>query len=203
MTRIQVFARAPRPGQTKTRLIPALGAEGAAALHARLIHRTLRVAREAAPGRVELWCSPDAGDEFFSACEDRYGVVLREQPEGDLGARMHAALADARAAGEHAVLVGTDCPALSADHLRRARDWLESGADLVLGPAEDGGYVLIGAGRPEPVLFTGMPWGTERVFAETLARARDAGLAVQCLEPLADLDRPEDLLRVNLDGLGD
>jgi len=203
VTRIQVFARAPIPGQTKTRLIPALGAEGAAALHARLIHRTLRVAREAAPGRLELWCSPDAGDDFFSACEDRYGVVLREQPEGDLGARMHTALADARAAGEHAVLVGTDCPVLSADHLRRAMDWLESGVDLVLGPAEDGGYVLIGAGRAEPDLFTHMPWGTERVFAETLARARDAGLAVQCLEPLPDLDRPEDLLRVNLDTLGD
>lgn len=203
MTRIQVFARAPTPGQTKTRLIPALGAEGAAALHARLIRHTLRVAGEAGADRVELWCSPDTRDHFFEACAQRYGVVLRDQAGGDLGARMGAALADARATGEHAVLVGSDCPAMTAAHLRRAMDWLASGVELVLGPAQDGGYVLIGAGRPEPTLFTDMPWGSERVLAETLARAREAGLVVQCLEPLPDLDRPEDLLRVDLDALAD
>ncbi|OOG25928.1 hypothetical protein B1C78_05615 [Thioalkalivibrio denitrificans] len=191
--RIQVFARAPRPGETKTRLIPALGPAGAALLHERLIHRTLETARSAAPAEVELWCTPDMSDDFFTECARRYNVRLRLQAGGDLGARMHGALNDARGAGTHAVLAGTDCPALTADHLRRAMTWLDAGADLVLGPAEDGGYVLIGAGRAEAELFRDMPWGTDRVFVETCKRAEDLGLDVRCLEVLPDLDRPEDL----------
>ena len=193
--RIQVFARAPRPGETKTRLIPALGPAGAARLHEHLIHRTLETARSAAPGEVELWCTPDLSDPFFEACARRHDVRLRLQEGEDLGARMHGALNDARSAGTHAVLVGTDCPALTARHLRRAMTWLDAGADLVLGPAEDGGYVLIGAGRAEADLFRDMPWGTDRVFAETRKRAANLGLDVRCLPELPDLDRPEDLER--------
>ena len=193
--RIQVFARAPRPGETKTRLIPALGPTAAARLHERLIHRTLETARRAVPDEVELWCTPDMTDPCFSECARRHDVRLRLQVGEDLGARMYCALNDARSAGTHALLLGTDCPALTADHLRRAMAWLDAGADLVLGPAQDGGYVLIGAGRAEAELFRDMPWGTDRVFAETRKRAAHLALDVRCLPALPDLDRPEDLER--------
>jgi uncharacterized protein len=193
--RIQVFARAPLPGRTKTRLIPVLGADGAARLHERLIRRTLETTHAALPDGVELWCTPDAQDPFLSECARTIGARLRVQAGDDLGARMYHALSDARAHGEHAVLVGTDCPALTADHLRLALAWLGEGVDLVLGPAEDGGYVLVGAGRAEPGLFTDMPWGTGRVFEETRARAARLGLDVRGLPVLPDLDRPEDLVR--------
>jgi uncharacterized protein len=195
VTRIQVFARAPRAGETKTRLIPVLGPEGAARLQERLIHRTLQTAQAASPDGVELWCTPDTGHPFFIGCAGRYDVHLRVQTGDDLGERMHHALDDARRRGTHAVLVGTDCPALTAPHLRQAMAWLEEGADLVLGPAEDGGYVLIGAGRVEPELFRAIPWGTSQVLEETLTRARRLGLHVSCLPVLPDLDRPEDLDR--------
>lgn len=195
MTRIQVFARAPRAGETKTRLIPVLGPEGAARLHERLIHRTLQTAQAASPDGVELWCTPDTGHPFFIECAARYDVRLRSQTGDDLGERMHHALEDARRGGAHAVLVGTDCPALTAGHLRQAMAWLEEGADLVLGPAEDGGYVLIGAGRAEPELFRAIPWGTAQVLEETRTRARRLGLGVRSLPVLPDLDRPEDLDR--------
>lgn len=193
LTRIQVFARAPRPGQTKTRLIPALGPEGAARLHERLIHHTLSTARAAARSGIELWCSPDTDHPCFQACAREFGVALRTQQGSDLGERMHHALNDARHQGQHAILVSTDCPALSAQHLRQAARWLESDTDLVLGPATDGGYVLIGAGRAEPALFAAMPWGTDQLLGETLGRARILGLHVRCLDPLPDVDRPEDL----------
>ena len=195
MTRIQVFARAPRAGATKTRLIPVLGPEGAARLHERLIHRTLQTAQAASPDGVELWCTPDAGHPFFIECAGRYNVRLRVQAGDDLGERMHHALDDARRRDTHAVLVGTDCPALTAAHLRQAMAWLEEGADLVLGPAEDGGYVLIGAGRVEPELFRAIPWGTSQVLEETRTRARRLALHVRSLPVLPDLDRPEDLDR--------
>lgn len=193
--RIQVFARAPRAGETKTRLIPALGAEGAARLHERLIRRTLQTAQVAAPDVLELWCTPDTTHPLFRDYERHHGVRLRVQSGDDLGARMRHALADAGRCNEVAVLVGTDCPALDAQHLRRAAAWLEEGADLVLGPAEDGGYVLIGAGRADAALFTGVPWGGTQVLRATLERAERLGLAVRLLPVLADLDRPEDLDR--------
>jgi len=198
MTRLQVFARAPRPGQTKTRLIPALGPQGAAVLHAAMIYRSLETALSAGLGEVELWCADHPDDPFMEECARRFQVTLRQQQGSDLGQRMFNALKDARQAGHHALLMGTDCPALSGAHLRQASHWLDQGAGLVLGPAEDGGYVLIGAGRLEEGLFTDMPWGTDAVLHETLTRAARLELAVKTLPPLPDMDRPEDLVRLGL-----
>jgi uncharacterized protein len=193
--RILVFARAPVPGKVKTRLIPALGEAGAAALHRRLVLHCLRTAGESRLGPVELWCAPGADDPFFRECE-RFGASLHVQKGDDLGARMHDAFESALARARRAILVGSDAPALSPLYLRDADRALAEGNDAVLGPAEDGGYVLIGLLRSTAQLFRGLSWGGPEVMAET--RLRIAALAWRCRElpTLWDIDRPEDLERL-------
>jgi rSAM/selenodomain-associated transferase 1 len=193
---IVVFAKAPVPGEAKTRLIPALGADGAAALHARLVGRALDTARAVSPGAVELCCAPDAAHPFFAGCAAALGVSLEVQGSGDLGARMHRALARTLAAAERAVLIGADAPALSPAYLREAAAALGAGADVVLGPAADGGYVLIGARRVVPALFDAIPWGSPEVLAAQRARLHALGWRWTELGTLWDVDRPADLERV-------
>lgn len=187
--RLLVFARAPVAGHAKTRLIPALGAEGAARLHARLVRRALEVATASGVGPVELWCAPDCSHAFLQRCEQRHGCELRTQPDGDLGARMRAALER----GLPAVLIGSDAPGLSTDALRSAADTLLRGDDCVLVPALDGGYALIGLAVPAPGLFEGIAWGGPDVLEQTRRRCRERGLRCAELLPCADIDRPEDL----------
>jgi rSAM/selenodomain-associated transferase 1 len=193
-TRIIVFARAPVPGEAKTRLIPALGAEGAARLHARLVERTLATACAAGVGAVELCCAPDATHPFFAACAARFGVALTAQGAGDLGARMRRALAVARPA----VLIGSDCPAMTPDYLRGAAGALGDGCDLVFGPADDGGYVLVGANRLNAGCFERISWGGAEVMATQRLRLRAGGLRWTELAPLWDVDRPGDLERLRV-----
>jgi len=128
--RVIVFAKAPVPGSAKTRLIPALGAAGAARFHARLVERALGTACAASLGPVELCCAPNRSHPFFAECAARFGVALTDQGAGDLGERMHRALA----AGLPAVLIGADCPAMTPDYLRQAADALSAGQDVALGP---------------------------------------------------------------------
>lgn len=187
---LKVFAKAPEPGVAKTRLIPALGAAGAAALQRRLTAATVRAGCAAGYDTVELWCSPDLRHPFFVELAAEYPVVLRLQEGADLGERMH------RAFGRDAVqvLVGTDCPGLDAVRLAGARELLAQAAvDVVLGPAEDGGYVLVGLKQPQRSLFSAMPWGTSEVLARTRQRLAGLGLAARELSPLPDIDRPQDL----------
>ncbi len=194
---VQVFARAPATGAVKTRLIPALGARGAARLYVRLVGLTLERAAAAAAGPVELWCASDPGHPFFAWCRRRYGLVLRRQSEGDLGARMRHALGCALGAGAgSAILIGTDCPARTAQALRAAAARLRAGARLVLEPAVDGGYTLVGVRTAVPEVFDGVPWGSQMVLAATRARAAALGLRVHELPRTWDLDRPEDLERL-------
>ena len=134
-----VFARAPLPGRAKTRLVPRLGAWGAARLQARLTERAVRTALAARCGPVELHGTPRARHPFFLKERRRFGVVLREQSGRNLGERMHRALADALRKHRYAILIGVDAPALRAADLRRALRLLRSGCDAVLAPAEDGG----------------------------------------------------------------
>jgi hypothetical protein len=194
--RIVVFAKAPEPGKVKTRLIPALGEAGAAALHRRLVMHSLRAAQEADLGPVELWCAPDTRHAFFAECERDFGVSLHSQCEGDLGARMRRAIETILERAKRAILVGSDIPALSAQYLRDAERALSGARDVVIGPAEDGGYVLIGLERSDPELFRDIPWGEPEVLAET--RGRIAALRWRCFElpALWDVDRPEDLERL-------
>jgi rSAM/selenodomain-associated transferase 1 len=194
---VAILAKAPIPGFAKTRLIPAIGAEGAAMFQKALIDRAVETACAAATGPVTLWAAPDATHAAFAALRAR-GVGLMQQVNGDLGARMLAALA---APGGPALVIGTDCPALSAGDLRAAADVLH-GADAVVFPAEDGGYVLIGTRRPEAVLFADMAWSTPQVMDETRRRLRQAKLTWQEPVTLWDVDLPEDLDRLRACGLG-
>jgi rSAM/selenodomain-associated transferase 1 len=191
-TTIAVLAKAPVEGLAKTRLIALLGAHSAAALAARLIERTVALAAAAAPGRVTLWTAPDETHPAFQAMRAKFGVMLARQPDGDLGARMHQAIA---AAGGPALVIGTDCPALTAGHLRAAAEALQS-HDAVAIPAEDGGYVLIGLKRPAPALFSGMQWSVPTVMAETRRGLAALGLTCREFDPLWDVDTPADLARL-------
>jgi len=188
--RLLVFARAPVAGQAKTRLIPALGAEGATQLHGRLVRRALEAASGSGAGSVELWCAPDCSHEFLQDCRRSFGCRLQPQPDGDLGQRMRTALE----AGLPAVLLGSDAPGLTADNIRTAADALVWGNDCVLVPALDGGYVLIGLAVPAPRLFEGIGWGGPDVLEQTRRRCMQLGLRFVELPACPDIDRPEDLV---------
>lgn len=190
--RLLVFARAPVAGATKTRLIPELGPEGAAQLHAALIAHTLAVAAVARPYELQLWHAGDDADGTLGNMAGAAGASLRRQPEGDLGARMEHALAQATADGRAAIVIGTDCPWLSAGTLQEAEGILGA-ADAVLGPAEDGGYVLLGLHGVTPSLFADVDWGTDRVLATTRERLAELGWDWRELASRPDVDRPEDL----------
>jgi uncharacterized protein len=193
---VLVFAKAPDPGAVKTRLVPALGEGGAAVLAARFARRTLDTATRAAVGPVVLVCAPDTAHPFFEVCRRRHAVTLSPQGDGDLGARMHRAFAETLTTSTAAILVGTDTPDLHADDLVAAAQALRDGVDVVLGPAEDGGYWLIGLRRPVPALFESMPWSTDAVLHTTRSRIAALGLRLHELVARADIDRPEDLARL-------
>jgi rSAM/selenodomain-associated transferase 1 len=196
-----VFARAPRPGTTKTRLIPLLGPEGAAALHARLIKLALATATTAARGAVELHGDP-ANDDFLRYCAAQYRTALLPQEGSDLGARMHHAIETALQRGcRSVVLIGSDCPALTAKHVRHALRALEEGHGPVFAPTEDGGYALVGLARADARLFQEIAWGTANVMAQTRDRLRELRWRWLELETLWDVDRPEDYERLDASGL--
>jgi rSAM/selenodomain-associated transferase 1 len=197
---IAVLAKAPVAGFTKTRLIPVLGAEGAARLQHMLITRAIATAGAAAIGPVTLWATPDQRHPAFQALAGRPDLALARQHDGDLGARMLAAIV---AAGGPALVIGTDCPALTAEHLRTAADILHQGTDVIVVPAEDGGYALIGMRAPQEVLFTDMPWSKPEVMRETRRRLHTLGLTWQEPVTLWDVDRPADLERLREIDLGD
>lgn len=201
-TALIVFAKAPVAGQAKTRLIPALGADGAAALAARLLRHTLAQGAAAGFGALELCVTPDAGPEAthpaLRAAAQRHGAVLTQQGDGDLGARMQRALSRRLAAHAQVLLIGTDAPALDAAALRDAAAALAT-QDAVFVPALDGGYALVGLAR-QPVaparLFEAMPWSTPRLMALTRARLAELGLRSAELAPRPDIDEPADLVHL-------
>lgn len=199
--RILIFAKAPVPGYAKTRLISALGAQGAADLQARLIHRTVALAVTSRLAPAELWICGDAGLEFFDAfASDIHGRIF-VQSGADLGARMAHAFDQAMHDADFALLIGTDCPALDVAYLERACATLAAGGDVVLGPAEDGGYVLIGLRRPDPRVFGNIDWGTSDVLPQTRERIRQLGWTCSELPVLWDVDQPEDLERLRRSSL--
>lgn len=195
-SRIMVFAKAPQPGRTKTRLIPALGAAGAAALHERLIHHTLNTATEARLCPVELWCGDQPSHPFFQSCLPHYDITLRVQHGADLGERMGNAFIAALAAAPSALLIGTDTPSLNSGDLRAALAALDGGNDCVLCPAADGGYVLIGLRRYDARLFNNIEWGSDTVLEMTRARLRQLEWRWRELDTHHDIDRPEDLVLI-------
>ncbi|NEX21202.1 glycosyltransferase [Thiorhodococcus mannitoliphagus] len=190
--RTLIFARAPIAGQVKTRLIPALGAAGAAALHLRLLAHLVDSLSAAKLTPLELWVTPDTSHPCFASLAENDGVSLHIQRGADLGERLAAAAASGLTRADAVILIGTDCPQLSPRYLSRAIDQLDQ-HDAVLGPAMDGGYVLLGLKRPASHLFAEIPWGGDRVAELTRQRLGDLGWSWAELTALPDIDRPEDL----------
>jgi rSAM/selenodomain-associated transferase 1 len=187
---VAVLAKAPIAGFAKTRLIPAIGAHAAAVLQERLTAQAVATARAARIGTVTLWCAPDPRHGAFRELAVHHGITLKRQAEGDLGARMLAAMSDGPT-----LTIGTDCPALTVAHLHQAAEALRE-SEVVLIPAEDGGYVLIGTRSPCPALFDGMAWGTDTVLAETRRRSSAIGLSLTELGALWDIDTESGLARL-------
>ena len=190
-----IFARAPIPGAAKTRLIPALGATGAARFQQRMTEHALATAAEARVRDVELWCTPSAEHPFFADCARRYPITLHTQLGDTLGERLAFAAVRELPSHDAIVFIGTDCPALGARHLHAAMTALQDN-DAVIYPAEDGGYVLLGLARRCSEAFCGVDWGTERVFKQTTQKLLDAGRRVWIGQALWDVDTPADYERL-------
>lgn len=196
---LAILAKAPEPGLAKTRLAPMLGPEGAAAFQAKMLRQTVTTACAASVGPVRLspvtlWCSPGADHPAFQQLQDEFPLALAVQPNVDLGSRMLAACH--QSSGAATLVIGTDCPVLTTEHLQQAARCLRYGRDAVLIPAEDGGYVLIGLRHPDPRVFEGIVWGTESVLAATRRNLAAMGWHWNELQSLWDVDRPEDLARL-------
>lgn len=191
---LQQFARFPRPGQVKTRLQSELSADEACQVHCELMTTVCSDLLAADLGPVELWLDEAGEHPAIDACE-RAGISeLRQQPRGDLGQRMAQALVDGLGRAHKVLLVGSDCPGLDADYLAAAQETLD-GADIVFGPAEDGGFVLIGARRITITLFDDLVWGDSTVLERCEARVEQGGMRAARLAPRFDVDTPEDLRR--------
>lgn len=185
-TRLVLFTRYPVAGQAKTRLVPAIGPSAAAEVHRKLTERTIGLLLSG-PHRVEVHYSGGALAQFENWLGQEINYV--EQPEGDLTAKLLAAMDPAPV-----IFFGSDTPDLDSRHIDAAIEALHD-HDVTIGPAEDGGYYLIGLRRPLPYLFRNISWSTETVLDETLDRIDQNNLSVKLLETLSDCDRPDDLLR--------
>ena len=192
---LAIFARAPIAGQCKTRLIPALGAEGAAQLHATLVEKTVKTALAVPHADVTLWTVDKPEHPFFRRLAADYPLLKwQQQPEGDLGERMHHVFMTQQ---QPTLLMGSDCPAFTSDLLQHYACLLTQHAAVFV-PAEDGGYVLVGLQEPCSQIFEQMEWGTAEVMQQTRKRLQQAQIDWVEAESLWDIDRPEDLSRLTV-----
>ena len=200
---IAVLAKAPIAGLAKTRLIPALGAEGialgavgAARAQRRFILQTLLTTHQSKLGSIALWCAPNAQHRHFLALAKQFTINCQPQSEGDLGIRMHHC-AEAHFAQTDAplLIIGTDCAVLSPGHLQEAARSLGH-HDACFIPAEDGGYVLLGLKKMIPEVFSNIAWSTSAVLAQSLEQLKTAGASVALLPTLWDIDEPADWQRL-------
>jgi len=196
---VTILVRAPFPGTVKTRLAFMLGVDGAAELETRLIRRTVERAIEADVGPITLWVSPGEQHPLFDELAANSALTIEQQSEGDLGLSIYAALL---AADGPTLVLRTDCPVLTAQHLRDAADVLRTEAEAVIIPAEDG-YILIGLRDAEPLVFNDMDWNSDRVLVETRRRLTQLGLSWREPAQLWEVDRPTDVRRMRREGLGD
>ncbi|HEY5722647.1 MAG TPA: TIGR04282 family arsenosugar biosynthesis glycosyltransferase [Allosphingosinicella sp.] len=191
-TRIIIFAKAPVPGKVKTRLIPALGEIGAARLANEMLQATVREAVAANLLAPELCADPHPLDEAWNGFLPEQHLRVTAQGEGGLGERLARVTKRTILLGENALLIGTDCPKMDAARLRAAAAALEA-SDAFIHPTEDGGYALLGLRWFDEAVFADIPWSTDRVAAETMARIEGLGWSLQVGETLRDVDEPEDL----------
>lgn len=200
-----VFTRKPVAGKTKTRLIPVLGKEGAARLHRKLLVHTLDVASRSAFTSCEMHVCPETENVFLQQLSRQFAANIHAQTGNNLGERMYNAVSGALQRHNFVVITGCDIPLLDLSVLDHAHDiLLQQQADAVLGPAEDGGYYLIGVNWAEPSLFQGIPWGTGETARHTRARLAECGRGWEEITMLWDVDTPADLEKLkNCHGFDD
>lgn len=191
--RILIFSKAPVAGKAKTRLIPQLGEQGAAEFSARLTRYAVEQAVDSQLSPVELYCDGPLDHPLFCELHERHGINLKSQQGEDLGERMAHALAEGFANSQPLVLIGSDCPAITHDYLEQAMLALTSTTSCVLGPAKDGGYVLVGQSILNTEMFDNVDWGTSIVLQQTRQRLHAAGVVWAELDTLWDVDRAEDI----------
>ena len=198
-SRILVFAKAPVRGEVKTRLLPTYNADFALKLHTNMVSHCIGRATKSNLCPVQLWCTPNTDIDFFQNCKRDYGVELFAQRGRDLGERMNNAVNTALSKCSNVVLIGTDCPSLTPNDLHEVLISLENDNDVVISPALDGGYVLIGLNRNHQKLFDDIPWGTDQVLTQTKNRLRQLDWCWQETKIFWDVDRPNDICRLQQD----
>ncbi|MES9860697.1 MAG: TIGR04282 family arsenosugar biosynthesis glycosyltransferase [Candidatus Thiodiazotropha sp. LLP2] len=203
---VLIFSKVPEVGKVKTRLIPALGAEGATELYSRLLQRQLHWLAKEKEYDIQLWLSSNKAHPLIQALAENYDFNIHYQQGIDLGERMFHAANTALRYYKKVVLIGVDCPAMTVEHIKQTIAWLDT-VDAVLGPAQDGGYVLLGVKAAAPQLFRGHNWGAEDVAETTRTALRGLEWRWCELPLLWDLDRPEDLIQlksldIGVDGQG-
>ena len=196
MVKTIIFSKAPQAGFAKTRMIPALGAEGAAALSRRLLDSTLATVLTAQLGLVELYVTPEKNHPAWHSVRFPKDVVIHTQSEGNLGKRLLQATQASMANGNPTLLIGIDCVEITVPLLREAAAKLQQ-VDTVLHATADGGYALLGLRRFHPLLFTDIAWGTNTVAGETVRRIEQLGWSLFQGRTLHDLDEPQDLYRLS------
>ena len=189
-----VFIKAPQPGKCKTRLIPYMSAEQASEFYKELVINCLDKATTLEHTDIAIYTYPDINHPYIKALGERYPVSLKLQSGSDLGERMHHAIQQSLQEYEKCILIGTDCPVLDTRYIDKAFKALDQ-HDMVLGPAKDGGYVLIGATKIEPSLFNNIKWGTNTVLQQSLNNNEAAAYKTHLLSTLWDIDTPEDYIK--------
>jgi len=193
-----IFSKAPVVGEVKTRLKPVLCETDIADLYKTLIEQTLQTARAAGISTIQLWCTPTIDHPYFKTCVDDFNVELKLQEGSDLGERMHFAMSAALIRFRRVLLIGCDCPELTPSDLIKACNKLEEDHEIVIGPAEDGGYYLIGSKSLSKEIFSEIHWGNATVLNDTRERLKKLNLSWYELDEKWDLDLPDDLERYRL-----
>ncbi|MCW8899352.1 MAG: TIGR04282 family arsenosugar biosynthesis glycosyltransferase [Gammaproteobacteria bacterium] len=192
--KLLVFTRSPVLGEVKTRLQPDFSQEQSLKLHKTMLLNTLALSEKFTDVDTELCCTPNRNTLFFLDCENRFPVSLSDQQGDDLGERMAFSFSIALQTYDKVIIIGTDCPAINEEYVTLAINALDN-VDAVIGPATDGGYVLLGLRKFSPDLFTGFSWGSNAVLEQTKKVLNDLPWSYQELDILQDIDRPEDLYR--------
>lgn len=192
--KLLIFTKSPILGEVKTRLQPEYSQEQSLKVHTRLLLNTLELSNKLNELDIELCCAPDRTSSFFLECEKNYPISLSNQEGEGLGERMAFSMSVALQTYEKVIVIGTDCPDINESYLRDAFDALNE-LDVVIGPADDGGYILLGLKKFSMELFTGIPWSTDKVYFQTKNILENLSLSYKELGIMHDLDRPEDLLR--------
>ena len=195
---ILVFAKAPVEGKVKTRLASSIGDEAALRFHEQMLERTLEMVCEYKLASVELHVSGSPDHPLIQSLAKQHGIVVRPQQGSDLGERMYYALEQSLLGSRYCILIGTDCPAMNVDYLANALTALVRGQDVVLGPAEDGGYVLIGARQLSRDWFSDIAWGSRQVLEQSRQKIMAKGVQLEELQTLWDVDKITDFQRWQL-----